>query len=287
MSEHTQRRGCTKCGATPVRGRGMCSYHYEKMRRYLHSVGAFESMLVPVGPVRDHVRALRAAGMGVHRIGALSGVQPRTVWALTDPARRYTERHVAAAILEVDVPSSHRLDPALADGLRVSIIPTQRRARALAVIGYDQPSLLAALGLPSTGRGVSKLYTAHRPHVTAKRHREIEALFNELVWTPGPSAEATKRAVAKGWWGPWAWDDIDDLDCVPDAVPSRMERRRAAARVARKQWLEDTLADHIAVGRVDPNDNAAVAAVLGITRQAVEQRRLRASKCVDAEAVAS
>ena len=270
-------RGCERCGETPVVGRGLCGYHYAKVRRHLHAVGQFDSIMVPVGPARERIAALRAAGVGLPRISQLTGIPAQTLFRLTDQRWNHTHRHVEAAVLELEAPTQ-RVDPLLADGAHVSVIPTQRRIRALAVCGYGQDHLLAHLGMNTGTCALNKVYSGLLPHVTAKRHRAVAAMFDELVWTPGPSTRATKDATRKGWWGPWAWDDIEDPDCVPDAVRTRMERRRSEARRARERWLAETLEDHIAVGRVRADDDAAVAAILGVKPETVQQRRLRATR---------
>lgn len=263
---------CTRCGTTPVIGRGLCGYHYAKLRTHLHAVGAFESLWVDITPARDRVKALRAAGVGLPRLEQLTGIPLMTLFRLSDPNRMYTERHVVDAVLEVDVPTM-RVDPVLAAGARVPVIPSQRRIRALAVLGYSQDHLLERLGIKTGTCALNKIYAAAYPHVTAKRHREIAALFDELVWIPGPSPRATRDAVRKGWHGPWSWDDIDDPDCVPDTVRARMERRRADARRERNRWLDETLADHRSIGRV--RDDADAAALLGIRRDSLERREQR------------
>lgn len=270
-------RGCERCGETPLAGRGLCGYHYAKLRRHLHAVGEFDSIMVPIGPAREHVAALRAAGVGLIRLAQLTGIPPATLCRLADTRWNHTHRHVEVAVLEIDLPTL-RVDPLLADGARVSVVPSQRRIRGLAVRGYGQDHLLEHLGMKTGTCALNKIYSALLPQVTAKKHRALAAMFDELVWTPGPSTRATKDATRKGWWGPWAWDDIDDPDCVPDTVPYRMERRRADAHRARDRWLEETLEDHIAVGRVRPDDDDAVAAILGIKPESLEQRRMRAAR---------
>ena len=278
---------CKRCGASPVLGRGLCAYHYAKVRTHLHAVGEFESLMVPVDAARERVAALRAAGIGLPRLVELTGVPGMTLWRLTnEPNRTLTSRDVERAVLEVEVPTQ-RVDPLLAPGARVPVVPSQRRIRALAVVGYGQDHLLTYLGLKVGSCALNKVYSAALPSVTAKRHRAIAAMFDELVWKRGPSARATRDAVRKGWWGPWAWDDIDDPDCVPDAVTYRVDRRRMDARRARNTLLEDQLADMIACGRVRPDDDNAVAAILGITPQSAEQRRMRANRAARAEGVAS
>ena len=269
---------CKRCGATPVLGRGLCAYHYSKMRTHLHAVGEFESLMVPVDAARERVRALRAAGIGLPRLVELTGVPGMTLWRLTNEANRtLTSRDVERAVLEIEVPTQ-RVDPLLAPGARVPVIPSQRRIRALAVVGYGQDHLLAHLGLKVGSCALNKVYSAALPSVTAKRHRAITEMFDELVWKRGPSTRATKDATRKGWWGPWAWDDIEDPDCVPDAVEYRVDRRRMAARRERNALLEDRLADLIACGRVRPDDDDAVSAVLGIKPEAAQQRRMRAAR---------
>jgi hypothetical protein len=252
------------------------------MRTHLHAVGAFESLMVPVDATRDRVRALRAAGIGLPRLAELTGIPPRTLFAVCGDDQTQTFRHVADAVLEIEVPTQ-RVDPLLAAGARVPVVGSQRRIRALAVAGYGQNHLLEYLGLQVGSCALNKVYSAALPHVTAKRHRAIAAMFDELIWKPGPSQRATRDGVRKGWFSAWAWEDLDDPDCVPDTTAWRMERRRGAARTARARWLAEKLEDEIFVGRVRPDDDRAVAAILGITPESAEQRRMRANRAARAE----
>jgi len=92
-------------------------------------------------------------------------------------------------------------------------IGVQRRIRALSAIGWSFPVLAVELGI--TQSGVARL-TADRERADRATTERVDALYQRLCMTPGPSAVAKARAVAKGWAPPLAYDDIDDPDEVPD-----------------------------------------------------------------------
>lgn len=106
-----------------------------------------------------------------------------------------------------------RLDQMAGNARLLPAIGTERRLRALAAMGWSYTALGEHLGL--TREAVAKL-SWPRPSVERKTARRIEALYDQLCMTPGPSATAKARALAKGWPPPLAYDDIDDPDEVPD-----------------------------------------------------------------------
>lgn len=262
-----------------MRGRGLCGFHYAKERKRLHAAGTFASVWVPVEPVLEHVAALRAAGLGWPRIAELSGLSPLTVAGLAKPGRRAVNRRTEAAILGIDVPASP-LAPELSAGFRVPIVGTRRRLRALAAIGYSQDHLLADLGMQPRSCALSKVYTG-ADYCTARRAREIAALFDRYRLRPyGPSARAKQDARRKGWPPPFAWDDdtIEDPTVGPDFNAARMAARRAEARRRHDTLTADIIADYRSVGRSD----AEVADVLGLRLNSF-YRRQQGGRAEDAE----
>jgi hypothetical protein len=98
--------------------------------------------------------------------------------------------------------------------LTVPALGTQRRLRALAVMGWSFAEVGRRLG-GTSGSCVSNL--AKEPKwVYPETAEKIAALFEELCMIPGESKVARSRALAKGWAPPLAWDDIDDPADSPE-----------------------------------------------------------------------
>lgn len=260
---------CTRCGDTPVRGRGMCGYHYAKWRTAQHAAGRFVSLIVAADAALTHLAALRAAGVGLPRIAELSGLPGRTLNHLT-PHRRMVSRATETALLAVPMPTSPH-DELLAAGAKVPILGSRRRLRALCRAGYAQDDLLVRMGATPGGCGLSKIYSGNQPYITARRARAIAALFDELQLIPGPSRRAAADAKRKGWPHPLEWDEdtIDD----PAAVPHTP--LRAAPRLERGVPIPtdfaDIVAEHRELGRTD-ND---IAERLGIKLDTLQSRMRR------------
>jgi hypothetical protein len=167
------------------------------------------------GPVRQHLTALRAAGIGVERIASLAGTsvsQIRELAAAADgdtPLPRRIRPSTAARILSISVADANR-----APHSRVDATGTRRRLHALVALGWA-PELLAA----QLGRRLSSLRRSMTSSsVTARTAQDVAALYERLSDTPPPRRTGEQRARAdaaqahaavNGWQPPLAWDDID------------------------------------------------------------------------------
>lgn len=113
----------------------------------------------------------------------------------------------------------------------VNAIGTQRRLRALAAVGWTFDGLAERLNmLPSNLRSLARDTAPLRHPRTAAK---VAALYRELAGTPGPSLIARKRAAAKGWPTPIAWDNIDDPAEQPDTGPAPADTRPDEVAVQR------------------------------------------------------
>ena len=121
-----------------------------------------------------------------------------------------------------------------------SSIGTRRRLQALAAIGWRWSDLGDLLG--TTWQAVQYIAAGHHPTVWTSTADRVEAVYELLSGTPGPSPTARHRAAAKGWAPPLGWDDdqIDNPDarpCVapqldePVIDPERIRRAYAGQRV--------------------------------------------------------
>lgn len=215
-------RGC-RCGACTAANRAQ-----HRRRSRMIAYGQWQPY-VDAEPARQHVQALRAAGLGRRRIAQLAGVPASAVAGLLygqpgrPPARRLRPG-TAARLLAVQPGPTAR-----AAGTPVDAAGTQRRLQALVALGHPQATLARRLGMTRSNFGAMM----RRPQVTAATARAATRLYGQLWDTPPPvgtpraraiAAQARAHAAARGWPPPLAWDD-DTID-NPAAEPLPYARRR-------------------------------------------------------------
>lgn len=214
-----------RCGCGDCRAAHRARYH---RRTKLKAYGRWDTGLVDVAPVRDHLHHLMVSGLGYKRIAALSGVSITAIRVVLYGRQQAGDRHgqqqrhigrdTADRLLAVHVDIT-----TLAAGARVSARGTRRRLQALVALGWTQSALAARLGLrPSNMPPLLN----EREQVTVRFHRRVVDLFDEL-WNQLPPRETRteqisyKRARAaasrRGWLPPLAWDDIDNDPTPPEA----------------------------------------------------------------------
>lgn len=182
---------------------------------------------VDAGPVRKHVLALRASGIGRRRLEDLSGVPEQTIQQLIvgKPGKQPPKKvraETARRLLAVRC-----AEPA--DHMPVDATGFLRRMRSLIALGFPG-SFLAGRFEMTTANFWSRLERSQVLAVTARRGRELyDELWNQDPLKLGVSLSARNRArnfaLSRGWPGPLAWDDesIDD----PKARPRGVARRTA------------------------------------------------------------
>lgn len=201
---------------------------YVNRRERLIAYGRWEFM-VDAAPVREHVHALGARGLGWKRVAKLSGVSNGAMSKLLYGDRGHglapTKRvrpATATAILAV------RADlDTLADGANTDAAGTRRRIQALACLGWSLSEQARRLGWSVQNYSILQ----RRQKVGAKTARAVRALYDELSMTPAgdrPGAERARRdAARKGYLPPLAWDD-DLIDLPDDDLAAELDRRTAA-----------------------------------------------------------
>jgi hypothetical protein len=222
------------CHCTPCR---TANRAYENNRQRMILYGRWRPY-VDAGPAREHVRALREAGIGWKRVAELAGLSTSVVSKLLyggpgdrPPAKRLRPE-TEAAILAVR--------PALdtfADSAPVDATGTHRRVQALVWCGWSQARICARIGMLRSNFGA----VLEREQVTAATARAVRGLYDEL-WNQAPpesshhekaaASRARNYARARGWAPPAAWDD-DEID-NPDASPAEgWQRTRGGLHGAR------------------------------------------------------
>jgi len=102
------------------------------------------------------------------------------------------------------------------DGVTVAAIGYRRRVQALWRLGW--PSHLIA---EEAGVGVGTIHRLMREKTATVRTRtakRLDAAYERLSMTPGPSAVSVGRATREGHPPPLAWNDIDDPTERPRGV---------------------------------------------------------------------
>jgi hypothetical protein len=244
---------------------------------------------VDAGPVREHIAALRAAGIGVERIAHLAGLSVSHIRELAEHGRgdsRTTRRvrpGTATRVLGIGIDDSSR-----APHSRVDATGTRRRLQALIAIGWPVELLAAQLG-----RRPNSLHRSMTGgSVTGSTARDVAALYERLWNARPPRATGEQRAAADaaqahaaahGWLTPLAWDDID-TDPTPPAPTAQLLQRDDIDEIAVERALAG---DNITYDDLTPVEQQEVirrlsargtsirdtAALLGTTKRTVSRRR--------------
>lgn len=233
---HVHRHGSStcyihcKCRCAPCRA-GNSKRETTRVRQKAY--GRWVSPYVPAPPVREHVIALTAAGIGQKRVAELAGVRYGSIQNLIYGRQQPGPRHLEQ-LQRMSRTNAEKLlalsadEPALAGGARVPSKPTVRRLRALVAFGWSQSKLSALLGM---GRGNFGVLMASR-ECTAGRHRQVADLYNRISNTPPPRAthrdkiaysRSIRYAAERTWPLPMDWEAYDDDFARPQAP------RRSAA----------------------------------------------------------
>lgn len=199
----------------------------ERRRRLDAHIGAAPRR-VDAGPVRAHLLALKADGVGYRRAAELAGVAASTVGKILhrDPSRadglpqQRVTPETAARILAVRA----TLDD-VSDGSVIGATGTLRRLHALHARGWSRRALAARLGTePNTLTHIEATGM-----VTGRTARAVRDLYEALWDQAPPSATPHERAAVSRtlrwalehrWAPPAAWDDgrIDDPAARPLGV---------------------------------------------------------------------
>ena len=209
---------CSKnCGRKATR-RSMCNTCYQSYRNKQVAYGRWQTVMVDAGPVRAHVLALKAAGVGDRRIGELSGVSRSALQKISrnrrgtdEPLRSNVWRSTANRILAIPLEVDNRNY-----GVRIDSTGSLRRLRALQAIGWTQTEIARRIGW--TVANINRYFISDPDRINRSTAVTIAKVFNELQLIPGPSDRSRRHAKAKGWPPPLAWDEdtIDDPAATPD-----------------------------------------------------------------------
>lgn len=213
--------GCRCPACTAENTRVHAEYRSRKARERW---GVEQPKRVHAEPVRQHVRALMAAGIGWERIARLAGVSRGTVGGLLygnitsgRPPSRHITSDAARKLLALQA------NGAVADGRHIDATGTHRRLQSLMAVGWTGSEIMRRLG--RAPRNFPNLL--NRRQVEAATARAVIDLYDQLWDQPPPASNGAERwaadqargkAAAHGWPPPVAWDDdtIDDPAAKPD-----------------------------------------------------------------------
>jgi len=224
--KHGETLNCYKrhlCGCDDCRANAR---QYADRVRRMKAYGRWVDPFTDAAPVREHIIYLRSCGMGWKRIADTAGVAPAVVSRLLYGESNEGRRGQAVKRIRVETAEAiMALEATIAvtpDTCLVDARSTRRRLQALGCNGWSQSRIGTMLGrTPSRFNAV-----VHSHLVTAKTHREVAALFEQLWNVQAPNvtwreqnsyARTTRYAREHGWLPALAWDDID-TDPTPPAA---------------------------------------------------------------------
>lgn len=244
---------------------------------------------VDAGPVREHIAALRAAGIGVERIAQLAGLSASHIRELAQrghddtPGTQRVRPATAKSVLSIGL-----IDASRAPCSRVDATGTRRRLQALTAIGWSVELLGAQLG--RRPNSLSRSMTGNS--VTARTAHAVATLYERLCNTTPPRMTSEQRAAAhaarahaaaRGWLPPLAWDDIDTDPTPPPAITGAsqendMDEIAVERALAGDHITYDDLTraeQQEVVRRLTARGNSIrdIAAQLGTTKRTVSRRR--------------
>lgn len=185
---------------------------------------------IDADPVRAHIAQLRAGGIGLKRIAAMSGVAHGTLWKLVYGKPRADGRCIpskrcrpgtAARIMALTA----RIED-LGPRRPVDATGTRRRMQALVAIGWSISRLGEQLAITNIHA------TIKHDQVYARTAIAVRDLYARLWDTPPPETTHRERyaasrsrnyAKAHGWLRPIWWDDdtIEDPTFLPSVEVGR------------------------------------------------------------------
>lgn len=242
----------------------VCSAHAMRhMKRWRLDRSRGITRLVDAQPLRDHVAALKAAGMSHRAIALSAGWRSRNA---LDAALSHTRVHhsTMARVLAVTPEMDTRGDA------YVDATGARRRLQALAVNGWTTRQLGAKMGHADQSTALH-IQSGRTVTIRKRTADKVAALFEELWDVPGPSTQTARWAAKRGFAPALAWDDdlIDDPTAAPDlGEPTvRVNTGRPIDHIV--EDFRDTFDSH-------GGNTLAAAQRLGMTTTALERALHRA-----------
>lgn len=200
----------------------------QRQRELAKIYGRYDK-LVDAAPVRAHVLALMAQGMGHKRIAAKAGLRGTgtitgILWGkYLDQPDHPEHRPPRKQILRTNADKLLAVTLDVAPGQKVDATGTRRRVQALTCAGWSLSEISRRLGIVRTN---FRLHEDDCTLVSAATARAVRDLHDQLWdqqpptathWQQGAITRARRHAKRHGWVPTMAWDDeaIDDPAATP------------------------------------------------------------------------
>ncbi|MFI5831020.1 hypothetical protein ACIA6C_27865 [Streptomyces sp. NPDC051578] len=195
---------------------------------------------VDAAPVRQHIKALLAAGLTQDRIAALAELPHQSVADFTGGIRGRGIRHRTSADIAARILG---IDPKVASPVRIGATGTHRRIQALIAVGWPLTHLSTRSGLHAS-RADQILRQDTVRIETAQRIQEgydtLRRLRPERHGVPEHKARLSRdRAAAAKWPPPKYWDRFPDAIDDPHFTPE-YGRTKADLLAEEATWLVTT-----------------------------------------------
>lgn len=206
---------------------------YQRARHRKQGYGTWQPF-IDAEPVRQHLLALKAAGIGYTLVADHLGVTKTTITrfiydlSASQPRKKRTRPDIANRILAI---TAADITPGMVDATG-----TRRRIQALAALGWPMRSLGPHTGMhpAQVGRIANQKYV-YRPTQQAvadcyEKLRDLRPEDHGIL--PGSALKTRNKARREGWKDPLWWEDmghIDDPDFDPAAVEREPNRDELAA----------------------------------------------------------
>lgn len=179
-----------------ARTRGWCTPHYGKLLR----AGQIEAGVINATAVQRHIAEFVARGGNCAILGRRAGLDRKTARWILDGTSSQVRVSTAKKVLSTPLPPT-----------AVGVI---RRLRALSRIGWPHETVSERAGIAY--RTLDSQLT--RRWFSIRAGEAVAATYEALSTRQGPSQLAVRRAIAKDWPAPAAWDyiDIDDPVAEPE-----------------------------------------------------------------------
>ena len=164
---------------------------------------------VPCEPAAARILDWLAQDYSLRQIAAATHCNRRTIGDIASGRHTTCHRSTVHKILTATLGTSN-----IPDHQPVDATGTRRRLQALIAIGHSPISI--ARELAHSPGALSKVVNGHYPMVRQTTAKAVAALYREWSARPGRCVRSRNRAIADGWHGPLAWNNIDDPAEIPE-----------------------------------------------------------------------
>ena len=205
---------------------GFAASEYERKRQAAKIAGTWQPYM-PAQPVRDHLAALGAAGVGYKTAAKAARVSVTVVRNIIYGRGLSCGRPGNGQAQKVKTDTARRLlalvagHDTAAPGAIIPAVGTTRRIQAMCAMGW--PLTKQAEHASWSVGNYAPLRDAAT--VLGRTARTVAAVYDHLAMTPPPESHSTSRAkkwaAARHYLPPMVWDDdeIDDPAAVPCVLP--------------------------------------------------------------------